>query len=188
MIIGFPGETKRMVRQNIQNTIDLDLDVVQFTPITAFPGTPFYDEVKQEGKITSYNYKHYDLFHPMMKTDQLTTKDMYKLVVEAYAAFYMKNWLIKRGKEYLNPFGKFNWMFRNLGNLVKQMVFGGIKMFYSQGVTPNQISSELNNKKELMKDVHKNNLEYLKQKALSHNPKKLKILEKVKMVEQQVYI
>jgi len=188
VIIGFPGETKRMVRQNIQNTIDLNLDVVQFTPITAFPGTPFYDEVKKEGKITSYNYKHYDLFHPMMKTDQLTSKDMYKLVVEAYAAFYMKNWLINRGKEYLNPFGKFNWMFRNLGNLVKQMVFGGVKMFYSQGVTPDQISSELNNKEELMKDVPKNNLEYLKQKALSHDPKKLIIPEKVKMVEQQVYI
>jgi anaerobic magnesium-protoporphyrin IX monomethyl ester cyclase len=184
VIIGFPGETKRMVRQNIQNTIDLNLDVVQFTPITAFPGTSFYDEVKQEGKITSYNYKHYDLFHPMMKTDQLTSKDMYKLVVEAYAAFYMKSWLINRGKEYLNPFGKFNWMFRNLPNLVKQMVFGGVKMFYSQGVTTKQISDELKNKTELMKDVNMNNLEYMVQKEMIQTAQKMLVVNKAEAIKE----
>ena len=185
VIIGFPGETKRMVRQNIQNTIDLNLDVVQFTPITAFPGTPFYDEVKQEGNITSNNYKHYDLFHPMMKTDQLTSKEMYKLVVEAYAAFYMKSWLFKRGKEYLNPFGKFNWMLKNITKLIKQMVFGGVEMLYSQGITPKEISNELKNKNELMKDVNTSNLNYIKEKQLNHNTQKIMMPEQIKIAEEQ---
>ncbi|MFX0009841.1 MAG: B12-binding domain-containing radical SAM protein, partial [Candidatus Hermodarchaeota archaeon] len=162
VIIGFPGETIRMVRQNIQNTIDLDLDVVQFTPITAFPGTDFYDQMKKEGKITSYNYKHYDLFHPMMRTDELTSKEIYKLVVEAYAAFYMKGWLPRRAMEYLNPFSNFNWMLKNMGNLIKQMIFGGVEMLYSQGITPKEISEELKNKMELMKDVNIKNMEYMK--------------------------
>ncbi len=185
VIIGFPGETKRMVRQNIQNTIDLNLDVVQFTPITAFPGTPFYDEVKQEGKITSNNYKHYDLFHPMMKTDQLTSKEMYKLVVEAYAAFYMKSWLVNRGKEYVNPFGKFNWMFQNLGRLVKQMVFGGMSMLYSQGITTKQISNELKNKSELMKDVNLKNLEYIVQREMIETAQKMIIVNKAEAIKEQ---
>jgi len=154
VIIGFPGETKRMVRQNIQNTIELDLDCVQFTPITAFPGTAFYDEMKEKGMVTTNNYKFYDLFHPMMGTPELTSKEMYRLVAEAYAAFYLKGWLIRRAKEYLNPFGKFNWMLSCLGRLVKQGVLGGISMFYSQGITTKVISDELKNKEELMKDIN----------------------------------
>jgi len=154
VIIGFPGETKRMVRQNIQNTIELDLDCVQFTPITAFPGTDFYDDMKEKGRITTNNYKFYDLFHPMMGTPELTSKDMYRLVAEAYAAFYLKGWLIRRAKEYLNPFGKFNWMLSCLGRLVKQGILGGLSMLYSQGITTKIISDELKNKKELMKDIN----------------------------------
>ncbi|MBY8979084.1 MAG: radical SAM protein [Candidatus Lokiarchaeota archaeon] len=154
IIIGFPGETKRMVRQNIQTTIDLDLDCVQFTPITAFPGTPFYDEMKEKGMITASNYKFYDLFHPMMKTEELTSKDFLQLVAEAYAAFYLKGWLIRRAKEYLNPFGKFNWMLGSLGRLVKQGILGGLGMLYSQGITTKIISEELKNTAELMKDIN----------------------------------
>ena len=154
VIIGFPGETKRMVRQNIQNTIDLDLDCVQFTPITAFPGTDFYDEMKEKGRITAFNYKFYDLFHPMMGTPELTSVEMYRLVAEAYAAFYLKGWLIRRAKEYLNPFGKFNWMLSCLGRLVKQGILGGLSMLYSQGITTKVISDELKNKEELMKDIN----------------------------------
>jgi anaerobic magnesium-protoporphyrin IX monomethyl ester cyclase len=154
VIIGFPGETKHMVRQNIQNTIDLDLDCVQFTPITAFPGTDFYEEMKQQGRITTSNYKFYDLFHPMMKTPQLSSKEMYRLVAEGYAAFYLKGWLLRRAKEYLNPIGKFNWMLNCMGRLIKQGILGGLSMLYSQGITSKVISKELKNKKELMKDIN----------------------------------
>ncbi|MFX1287079.1 MAG: B12-binding domain-containing radical SAM protein [Promethearchaeota archaeon] len=154
VIIGFPGETKRMVRQNIQNTIDLDLDCVQFTPITAFPGTEFYDEMKELGRITANNYKFYDLFHPMMGTPELSSRDMYRLVAEGYASFYLKGWLLRRAKEYLNPFGKFNWMLSCMGRLIKQGILGGLSMLYSQGITTKVISDELKNKKELMKDIN----------------------------------
>ncbi|HUW89490.1 MAG TPA: radical SAM protein [Candidatus Nanopelagicaceae bacterium] len=153
VIIGFPGETKRMVRQNIQNTIELDLDCVQFTPITAFPGTDFYDEMMEKGMITASNYKFYDLFHPMMRTEELTSKEFLQLVAEAYASFYLKGWLLRRAKEYLNPFGKFNWMMSSLVRLIKQGVLGGLGMLYSQGITTKVISKELKNKVDLMKDL-----------------------------------
>jgi len=156
VIIGFPGETKRMVRQNIRYTVNLNLDCVQFTPITAFPGTEFYDEMRIKGMITTNNYKFYDLFHPMMKTEQLTSKEMYRLVAEAYAEFYLDSgWIKRRAKEYLNPFGKFNWMLNCIGRLVKQMVMGGLGMLYSQGISKKVISSELKNTEELMKDINK---------------------------------
>ncbi len=143
-----------MVRQTIQYAIDLDLDVCQFTPITAFPGTEFYDEMKEKGMITANNYKFYDLFHPMMRTDELSSKDFLQLVAEAYAAFYLRSWIIRRAKEYMNPFGKFNWMLSCIGRLIKQGVLGGLAMLYTQGITTKVISDELRNPEELMKDIY----------------------------------
>jgi len=186
VIIGFPGETKRMVRQNIQNTIDLDLDCVQFTPITAFPGTPFYEEMMEKGRITANNYKFYDLFHPMMRTEELTSKDFLQLVAEAYAAFYLKGWLLRRAKEYLNPFGKFNWMLGSLGRLIKQGILGGLGMLYSQGITTKVISKELKNKVELMKDI---DISYaIMKSAKSQKDKKIKTFaqEKLKIASEQI--
>ena len=154
VIIGFPGETKRMVHQNIQYAKDLKFDVVQFTPITAFPGTPFYEEMEEKGMITSTNYTHYDLFHTMMKTDQLSAQEIYELVAEAYNAFYLQwGWLLEKATEYLNPFGKFNWMTRKILKLIQQMVLNGRSMLSAQGFGENSVSKELKNKKALMKGV-----------------------------------
>ncbi len=145
IIIGYPGETKTMVRQNIAFAKSLNLSCIQFTPITAFPGTEFYDEMKEKGMITSFNYKHYDLFHPMMGTEQLTNRDIFRLCAEAHAAYYLNaKWLKSQAKRYLNPFGKWTWMMNTLPRLIKQMIMGGIGMLHTQGITHYLVSDELN--------------------------------------------
>jgi radical SAM superfamily enzyme YgiQ (UPF0313 family) len=144
VIIGFPGETKRMVRQTIQFTKSLNLTCVQFTPITAFPGTEFYDEVKAQNNVTSKNYRHYNLFYSMMRTDELTSKELYELVVEAYSSYYFgKEWLLALGRRYSNPVGKFNWMFKNIPKFARSVIKSGWEMFRSQGISRSTISDEL---------------------------------------------
>ncbi|MBY8982357.1 MAG: radical SAM protein [Candidatus Lokiarchaeota archaeon] len=156
VIIGFPGENKTMVRQTIQFTKSLKLTCVQFTPITAFPGTDFYEEMKQEGKITSNNYKHYNLFYSMMNTDELSSKDMYRLVVEAYSAYYLSGeWMKALAMRYCNPFGKFNWMGLKIPRFIRKVIKSGFHMMRSQGFTTSNVSDELKNLKEKAKLYHK---------------------------------
>jgi len=144
VILGFPGETKTMVRQNIQFAKSLNLTFVQFTPITAFPGTEFYNEMKEKNMVTSNNYKHYDLFHPMMKTEQLSSRDMYRLVVEAYSAYYLsKGWFKMLIKRYTNPFGNSNWMLRNIPKFAKNVIVSGLDMLHTMGMTKSIISDEM---------------------------------------------
>jgi anaerobic magnesium-protoporphyrin IX monomethyl ester cyclase len=143
VIIGFPGETKTMVRQTIQFAKSLHLSCIQFTPITAFPGTQFYDEMKEKGMITSNDYRQYDLFHPMMRTEQLTTNEMFQLVGEAYSAYYLNGWIKFQAKRYLNPFGKFGWMAKNLPRFIKTVVMNGLEMLHNMGMTSSLISEEL---------------------------------------------
>jgi len=145
VIIGYPGETREMVHQTIQFTKSLKLTCVQFTPITAFPGTEFFNEMKQQGRITSYNYKHYNLFHPMMGTDKLTNIEVYRLVAEAYASYYLGSDYIKDlAKRYCNPFNKkWRWMGSQMPNYVKTVIGEAYKMFMTQGITRKAISEDL---------------------------------------------
>ncbi|MFX1278721.1 MAG: B12-binding domain-containing radical SAM protein [Promethearchaeota archaeon] len=144
VIIGFPGETKTMVRQNIQFARSLNLTCVQFTPITAFPGTDFYNEMKEKHMVTSTNYKYYDLFHPMMRTEQLTNNEIFHLVGEAYSSYYMsKGWLKMLIKRYTNPFGEFNWMGRNIPKFAKTVIKSGLDMLHSMGMSQSIISDEM---------------------------------------------
>ncbi len=148
MIIGFPGETREMVYQNIQFAKSLKLSMVQFTPITAFPGTEFYEEMKAKGMITSTDYRDYDLFHAMMRTDQLSSEELYGLMKEAYAAYYLDHDYIRNeARRFLNPFGKWRWLFKKLPAVIHDFLLGGLHMLERQGITKDSISEELKNTK-----------------------------------------
>ncbi|MBN2149988.1 MAG: cobalamin-dependent protein [Candidatus Lokiarchaeota archaeon] len=144
MIIGFPGETREMVYQNIQYAKSLQLSMIQFTPITAFPGTEFFEEMRARGMITSTDYRDYDLFHSMMRTEELSSEELYGIMKEAYAAYYLDHDYIKHeAKRFLNPFGKWRWLFKKLPYVIKQFLLGGAHMFERQGITRDIISEEL---------------------------------------------
>ncbi len=145
VIIGFPGETKKMVRETIQYAKSLEMTCVQFTPITAFPGTPFFKEMKEKGLITSNNYIHYDLFHTMMSTDQINSREMYRLVGEAYAAYYLYkyDWVKIMAKRYCNPFSKFNWMAHRIPKFAKTVIKSGYGMFHTQGISTSALSKDM---------------------------------------------
>jgi radical SAM superfamily enzyme YgiQ (UPF0313 family) len=176
VIIGFPGETQTMVRQNIQFARSLNLTCVQFTPITAFPGTEFYDEMSQKNMVTSQNYRHYDLFHSMMRTEQLTSNQIYQLVGEAYSAYYLsKGWLKMLIKRYTNPFGEFNWMGRNIPRFAKTVIKSGLDMLHSMGMTKDIISDEM---KYYMEHGIKNNLNE-KSKKDDKTLKNINLVEKL---------
>ncbi|MFX1451619.1 MAG: B12-binding domain-containing radical SAM protein [Promethearchaeota archaeon] len=148
IIIGYPGETVEMVRQNILFAKSINLDVVQFTPITCFPGTSFYDEMKAKSMITSNNYKNYDLFHPMMRTEQLSSKDIFQLVKEAYAAYYLDSDYAKLVlKKFINPSSEYKLNILRIFRTLVKFMWNGKKMFSSCGITTASISDEFKNMK-----------------------------------------
>jgi radical SAM superfamily enzyme YgiQ (UPF0313 family) len=134
MIIGFPGETPDMVRENIDFAISLGLDFVQFTPITAFPGTPFFAEMKTQGKIATEEWKYYNLFHSMMRTDELSRNEMYELVSEGYQKFYVNRKYMGKMMQRAFFVPKFAWYRKISFRWLKQVVFGGYGMLKAMGM------------------------------------------------------
>lgn len=133
-IIGFPGETIKMVRENIAYAKSLELDFVQFTPITAFPGTPFFKRMDAAGKIRTKNWKYYDLFHSMMDTDQITREEMYGLVLEAYSDYYVsKSYLKIMAKRALFK-KQYHWFRKFMFTWTNQFILGGYGMLVGMGI------------------------------------------------------
>jgi radical SAM superfamily enzyme YgiQ (UPF0313 family) len=57
---GIMGETKQTMNQTLDLAKNLDIDSVQFSITTPFPGTRYFDKMKKEGKILSENWEDYD--------------------------------------------------------------------------------------------------------------------------------
>ena len=143
IIIGYPGETKEMVRENIDFAVSLNMEFVQFTPITAFPGTKFFTEMQQKDLIATYDYKYYNLFHPMMSTEEIDFVEMYKLVAEAYATHYNNSRYIK---SMLKRFfqNRYKWMRPLAFRWMRQFIGGGITMLHQNSISHRLVSNSEN--------------------------------------------
>jgi len=149
IIVGFPGETSAMVQQNIQFACDLKLDFVQFTPITAFPGTAFFEDIKDKGLISTFDWRYYNLFHPMMRTPQLSRNEMYRLVMKGYSQFYFNTNYLKNMFTRAIADPGFSWYRKIAPRWIKQVLFGGWGMLNSMGVRSVKGESLSKSKSEL---------------------------------------
>lgn len=114
IIIGNVGETRKEVMQTIQFAKDLDIDIMQFTPLTPYPKTKLYDEALEKGWIKIDDYDRWNLCNPIMATPDLSVEDIRDLVVEAYRSFYLDgfrtNFLMRGGKRMSRD--QFLWFWR----------------------------------------------------------------------------
>lgn len=142
IIIGFPGETRRMVRENLLFAGELDLDQVQFTSITAFPGTPYFDEVTEKGWVATKDWRRYNLMQTMMGTDDLSASEIYALVAEAYATHYLNaRWPLGKLFQYVTK-RRFRWFLPLLPKFMREFVLSGREMFRTQGIHMGIVSDE----------------------------------------------
>ncbi|MHA1275935.1 MAG: B12-binding domain-containing radical SAM protein [Candidatus Helarchaeota archaeon] len=136
IIIGNIGESKEDVLSTIKFAEDLDIDIMQFTPLTPYPKTKLYMQAKANGWITDEDFTHWNLVQPIMRTPDLTTREIYELVQEAYDEFYfkmrkkhLKSFLFRSLFRFIrNP--RFWWFFK----MAPKFVINGIKVANSDWI------------------------------------------------------
>lgn len=77
--IGFPGETMESVKKTIEWACEIRPHTVQFQLMIPFPGTPFYDELKEKGWLRN-GFPDY----PEISSEQMETMSK-----KAYRKFYI---------------------------------------------------------------------------------------------------
>jgi hopanoid biosynthesis associated radical SAM protein HpnJ len=96
-IMGLPGETRETIRHTIEYAKKLDLDSIQVSLASPYPGTEFYAQCKREGWIVSETFLD-DTGHQscVIGYPHLTNQEIFDAVELFYDKFYFRPKYIAR--------------------------------------------------------------------------------------------
>jgi hopanoid biosynthesis associated radical SAM protein HpnJ len=120
-IVGLPGETRETIKDTIEYAKMLDLDSIQVSLPSPYPGTEFYRQCKENGWLASDAYID-DTGHQMcvVSYPHLSNSEIFEAVEQFYKKFYFRpkyiarsvmkmvvdgeerRKLLKEGKQYLD--------------------------------------------------------------------------------------
>jgi radical SAM superfamily enzyme YgiQ (UPF0313 family) len=87
-ILGVPGEGREDLERTVWFSKTLNLDLVQFTICTPYPGTPLYEEASEKGWLLTGDWRRYDVLTPVMELPDLSPRDLSKILHRAYISYY----------------------------------------------------------------------------------------------------
>lgn len=74
---GLPGETLETIKKTVDLALELDPDSLQFSIVTPFPGSKYFDLLDKKGHLLSKNWEEYDGYNrAVIRTDNLTNTDL----------------------------------------------------------------------------------------------------------------
>ena len=81
---GLPGETKKTIRKTVDLAVDLDPDSLQFSIVTPFPGSKYFNMLDEKGYLLTKNWEEYDGYNnAVIRTENLSRKDLEKALTSA---------------------------------------------------------------------------------------------------------
>lgn len=103
---GLIDETMKTMQKTLDYAKELDVDSVQFSITTPFPGTRFYEELKSKNLLTTNNWEKYDgSTSSVVKYSNLTNEE-----IENFCENASKDWLKHKIKDR-------RWVLRQIRNL-----------------------------------------------------------------------
>lgn len=94
-ILGFPDDTEETVRATIEYAKRLNTTLAQFTILTPYPGTKYYDQVRD--LITTSNWASFDGYTPVVRNRSLTAEELLRLKEKAFCSYYLRSsWMFRK--------------------------------------------------------------------------------------------
>lgn len=88
-IFGTDGQTPDAFRRAIDFVLENEIDAVQLSLETPLPGTAFYKQMQEEGRLllTDYpnDWQHYTIFEPVFRMNGMSATEAYEGLLSAYA-------------------------------------------------------------------------------------------------------
>lgn len=96
LMMGYPGETEKEVMQSVIFAKKLELDRMQLSILTPFPGTKLFKEAEMKGWLKTRDWEKYDGATPVMRLEGDLDKKLLWLLKEAYLTFYLDPRYVRR--------------------------------------------------------------------------------------------
>ncbi|MGI0028245.1 MAG: B12-binding domain-containing radical SAM protein [Nitrososphaera sp.] len=95
-VLGIPGQDKEGIRQTIEYAKHLNTSFAQFTIATPYPGTKFYDQVKNDIMMNE-DWQKYTAYTSLLRSDQYTSEELLRFKESAFKEYYLRwAWMSRR--------------------------------------------------------------------------------------------
>ncbi len=90
VILGFPTESRETAWETVRFVEKLDPNDVGYYIATPYPGTPMYDQVKDNGWLKITDFDKYDTATPTFTMPKLEMKELREIREKAFQRFYLR--------------------------------------------------------------------------------------------------
>lgn len=87
-MFGGEGDTVQTIRDTVDFALDARIDTVQFLALTPLPGTPLFEELKEEGRLLTMDWEFYDGHHVVFLPNRISPQKLQEEISFAYKKFY----------------------------------------------------------------------------------------------------
>jgi anaerobic magnesium-protoporphyrin IX monomethyl ester cyclase len=88
-VLGSEEDDRETVMQTVKTAIKWKIDTVQMVILTPLPGTPLYDKLVTENRVTSFDWSLYDGHHVVYKPNKMSVWELeFGVMLEAMPKFY----------------------------------------------------------------------------------------------------
>ena len=100
-MIGFPEDTEQSIYGVLNYARKVNPTFANFNIVTPYPGTPFFEEVKDQ--VADFDYSKYSVYQPVMSYKNLTADDVSRLHGKCFSKFYFRSRYLKDNGRLLWP-------------------------------------------------------------------------------------
>lgn len=87
-IFGFDDHVNDTFKETTEMIKQLNIDMACFNVLTPFPGTPLFERIKNENRITSYDWTRYTCAQTVFKPKNMSEKELYDGTIWVLKEFY----------------------------------------------------------------------------------------------------
>lgn len=111
-ILGFPGETKKTVKETIKLSLELDLIRANYFTYLPLPGTKSYDELVTSGEIKNVDWEHFYFMSAPYTPYGMERSDLLRFKRNAFLLFYFRPKILWKNIKSIKSFGHFMFLLK----------------------------------------------------------------------------
>ena len=90
-MLGLPGDDREKIIDTINLAKRINPDFAMFSVTTPYPGTELYENIDHyDIELTVNDWSQFTLAKPVVRTSALSTRDLQRWLIKAYAGFYAR--------------------------------------------------------------------------------------------------
>jgi radical SAM superfamily enzyme YgiQ (UPF0313 family) len=142
-VFGCDEDDRDVFASTLDFLLEANVETIQSTRLTPFPGTPLYEKMKKEDRLIDKDWSHYDFFHVVFRPKQMDPETLHFGTAWLQKEFYSYKNIsrrVGRAMTYLSPDTILRVVLPvNLGYRFKLSSYGALKMgesFHSEQTPP----------------------------------------------------